>query len=57
MKGKLSSVDCSLAPGAILTLTAGARTLKLHVPDTKHVIVIGADAFSCEWTNQKLAIN
>jgi len=57
VKGKLSSVDCSLAPGAILTLTAGARTLKLHVPDTKHVIVIGADAFSCEWTNQKLAIN
>ena len=27
VKGKLSSVDCSSAPGAILTLTAGARTL------------------------------
>ncbi len=57
VKGRLSSVDCSSAPGAILILTAGARTLKLHVPDTKHVIVIGADTFSCGWTSQKLAVN
>jgi len=57
VKGKLSSVDCSSAPGALLTLTAGARTLKLHVADTKHVIIIGADSFSCGWTNQKLAVN
>jgi tetratricopeptide (TPR) repeat protein len=57
VKGKLSNVDCSSAPGAILNLTAGTRTLKLHVPDTKDVIVIGADAFSCAWTNQRLAVN
>ncbi len=57
VKGKVVCVDCSTSPGATLILTAGARTLKLHVPDTRHVIVIGADAFSCAWTNQKLAVN
>ena len=57
VKGTIVSVDCSASPGAILKLTAGPRTLKLRVPDTRHVIVIGADAFSCAWTNQKLAVN
>ena len=57
VKGRVSSVDCSGTPGAILNLIAGTRTLKLHVPDTKHVIVIRADAISCGWTNQKLAVN
>ncbi len=57
VKGKVSTVDCLVAPAAILNLAAGTRTLKLHVRDTEHVIVIGADAFSCSWKNQKLAVN
>jgi Flp pilus assembly protein TadD len=57
VKGSVASVDCDASPGATLNLKAGARTLKLHVPDTRHVIVIGADGFSCSWTNQKLAVN
>lgn len=31
--------------------------LKLHVRDTKHVVVIGADAFSCKWAYQNAAVN
>jgi hypothetical protein len=27
------------------------------VADIKHVLVIGADAFSCAWVNQKVAVN
>jgi hypothetical protein len=51
------SVDCSAALSAVLTITAGTKTLKLHVPDKSHVIVIRADNFSCAWTNQKVAVN
>ena len=57
VKGKVVSVDCSATPTAVLTMTSGTKTLKLHVPDSKHVIVIGADAFSCAWANQKVAVN
>jgi tetratricopeptide (TPR) repeat protein len=56
-KGKLVSVDCSATPAAVLIMTSGTKTLKLHVRDSKHVIVIGADAFSCAWANQKVAVN
>ena len=57
IKGKVVNVDCSAAPAAVLTLTSGTKTLKLHVNDLKHVIVIGADVFSCGWANQKAAVN
>jgi hypothetical protein len=57
VKGKVVNVDCSAAPGAVLTLTSGTKTLKLHVNDLKRVIVIGADALSCGWANQKVAVN
>jgi Tfp pilus assembly protein PilF len=57
VKGRVDTVDCSAAPGAILNLKAPAGLLKLHVRNTKHVIIIGADAFSCGWTNQTLAVN
>ncbi len=57
VKGKLLAVDCSAPPAAVLTIVAGTRTLKLHVGDSGRVIVIGADQFSCAWTNQKVAVN
>jgi len=57
LKGRLVAVDCPTAPGAVLTVISGAKTWKLHVRDSVHVIVIGADKFSCGWTNQRVAIN
>jgi tetratricopeptide (TPR) repeat protein len=57
MKGNLSKVDCSADPAAVLTVTSGPKTMKLHIKDSKHLILIGADAFSCAWTNQKVGIN
>lgn len=57
VKGKVIGVDCSPAPAAVLNVMSGAKALKLHVRDTKHVVVIGADAFSCGWTDQKVAVN
>jgi len=57
LKGKLVSVDCSAPPAAILTVMSGSKTWKMKVSDSKHVIVIGADDFSCSWADQKVAVN
>jgi Flp pilus assembly protein TadD len=55
--GTLAGVDCSTPPLAILTVVSGAQTWKMKVADTKHVILIGADEFSCGWKKQKVALN
>ncbi len=57
LKGKLASVDCSSSPAAVLAVVSGAKTWKMHVRDSGSVVVIGADNFSCGWTNQKIAVN
>ncbi|MGA8151736.1 MAG: tetratricopeptide repeat protein [Terriglobales bacterium] len=56
-KGKLVAVDCSQAPVAILTVAAGAKSLKLRTPDYKSLTLVGADQFSCAWTNQSVSVN
>src|ERR1700686_4724957 len=55
--GTLSSVDCSTEPAAVLTVASGSKTLKLKVANRNHLILMGADQFSCSWTKQKVAIN
>jgi Flp pilus assembly protein TadD len=57
IKGKIASMDCSAAPQAILSVTAGGRSLKLTIPDSKHLVLIGADELSCEWKNKSVAVN
>lgn len=57
LKGKLLTVDCSQPPGAMLTILANGKTFKLHTPDYKSLTVIGADTFSCDWTNRQVSIN
>ena len=41
----------------MLSIVAGTMTWKLRVPDTAHVVVIGAENFSCAWSKQPLAVN
>jgi tetratricopeptide (TPR) repeat protein len=57
VKGTVVSVDCSAAPSAILTVMSGTKTWKMRVADNKHVLVLGADGFSCGWKKQKVAMN
>lgn len=57
MKGLLNSVDCSVVPGATLTVSSAGKKWKLLVPDTKKVVLIGADNFSCGWANKKVTVN
>jgi tetratricopeptide (TPR) repeat protein len=57
LKGKLIAVDCSQTPSAILTVSAGAKVLKLRTQDYKSLTLIGADEFSCEWKSRPVAVN
>ncbi len=31
--------------------------MKMLVPDIQQVILVGVDSFSCDWHNQKVALN
>jgi hypothetical protein len=57
VRGVLDRVDCSADPSAVLTVVSGSQTLKMKVADKSHVILIGADQFSCSWSRQKVAVN
>jgi tetratricopeptide (TPR) repeat protein len=57
LKGKLVSVDCTQAPAALLTISTGKQTMKLRTADYKALLLIGADEFSCKWSNRLVAIN
>jgi len=57
LKGKLVAVDCSASPQAVLTVVLGAKSVKVHVRDSSHVVLIGADQFSCDWKNKNIAVN
>lgn len=57
VKGRILSVDCSQTPAAIVSISDGRGTLKLHVRDYKSTTVIGAGEFSCGWKNVPASIN
>ncbi len=57
LKGKIIAVDCSQAPSAILTVSGGAKVLKLRTDNYKSLMVMGADGFSCEWKGRTVAVN
>jgi len=57
LKGTIVSVDCKAAPAATLTVASAGKTWTMQVRDSNHVLVMGADAFSCSWSKQKVALN
>jgi Flp pilus assembly protein TadD len=58
LKGMLTSADCTTTPpSALLTVTSGKSTWKMTVPDRNHLVLIGADEFSCSWNKEKVAVN
>lgn len=57
MKGVLISVDCSAEPAATLTISSGGKQWKMLAPESKKLILIGADDFSCSWKNRKVSAN
>jgi cytochrome c-type biogenesis protein CcmH/NrfG len=57
LKGKLIAVDCSAAPQAVMTVNSGAKSVKVHVQDSGHIVLIGADKFSCDWKDKSVSVN
>jgi len=57
LQGKLVSIDCSQPPAAVLTVVSTGAALKLRTPDYKSLLLIGADNFSCNWTNRTVSVN
>jgi hypothetical protein len=57
IKGKLVAVDCATEPTATLSLAADGKTWKMHIRDRQHMVLIGADSFSCGWANVTAAVN
>jgi tetratricopeptide (TPR) repeat protein len=57
LKGKLLNVNCAQAPVAVLTVSNGKQTMKLRTGDYKALLLIGADEFSCSWSNRLVAVN
>jgi len=57
VKGKIVAVDCSQAPSAVLTVSAGAKVLKLRTENYKSLMLMGADDFSCDWKSRPAAVN
>lgn len=57
LKGKLVRVDCGPVPGAVIEVQSAGKTYKFKISNVAHAIVIGADNFSCQWTNQRVAVN
>jgi hypothetical protein len=57
MKGILVSVDCSAEPAATLTISSGGKKWKMLAPQSKKLVLIGADEFSCSWKNRKVSVN
>ena len=57
LRGTIVGVDCSSPPVATLTVVSGGRNWKMQVRDSKQILLIGADSFSCAWNKQKVALN
>jgi tetratricopeptide (TPR) repeat protein len=57
LKGKIVSSDCSKPPEALIIVISGMTTYTMHVADSKTLLVIGEDPFSCEWKNRPISVN
>jgi tetratricopeptide (TPR) repeat protein len=57
VKGRLVQVDCSQSPAAVVTVAGDGEVLKLRTADYKSLLLIGADEFSCAWTDRRVTAN
>ncbi len=57
LRGTLVSVDCTNPPAAVLTVVSGGTTWKMRASDTRKLLLIRVDAFSCDWKNRNVLVN
>jgi hypothetical protein len=49
-------VDCQ-NPAATVTVKTSTRTLRLRTDNYKSLLLVGADEFSCSWTDRSVVAN
>ena len=57
LKGKIVQSDCSKPPDVVVTIISGMTTYTMHAPDSKSLLTIGEDQFSCDWKNRPVSVN
>lgn len=57
VKGTIVSVDCSVDPGAVVTLNVAGKKMQLRAKSRSKVALIGIESFNCGWKNVKIAAN
>ena len=57
VRGKLLKVECSPNAAAVLTVRTNSRTMKLRTENYKSLLLVGADEFSCDWTERAVIVN
>ena len=54
---QFESLDSGVRLGVETPLASGKKTVQLATPDYKKLVLIGADAFSCDWKDVRVAVN
>jgi len=57
LKGKIVQSDCSKPPAVLITMISGMTTYIMHASNSKTLLVIGQDEFSCNWKNLPVSVN
>jgi tetratricopeptide (TPR) repeat protein len=56
LKGNLVRVDCQ-SSAAVLSIFTGGKMVKLRTEDTKSLVMLGSEQFSCEWKHRRVSVN
>jgi hypothetical protein len=56
LKGNLVRVDCQ-SPAAVLSIFTGGKIVKLRTENTKSLVMLGSEQFSCEWKHRQVSVN
>jgi tetratricopeptide (TPR) repeat protein len=56
LKGNLVRVDCQ-SSAAVLSIFTGGKMVKLRTEDTKSLVMLGSEQFSCEWKHRQVSVN
>ncbi len=57
LKGTLISVSCENPSTAVLRITTGSKSLRLRTENYKALTLVGADEFSCQWSDRPVSVN
>ena len=55
LKGRLVTVDCIHPQIAVLTISTGSKRIRLRTEDYKTLLLVGADEFSCDWSDRPIS--